>query len=242
MGNVLHLKGKSSRYVKNHRALTFVLLPGLAFRCEGKGSMRWFVLAFLYGISGSVCAGPVFLIPADNPKPSYPRALYRAGIMGEVRVSMIVHADGTVSQPAVQSDANPELAEASVSAVKQWRFQPWEISDDRPAQIEVVAPMVFKLDQTPPIHANEQLKKLRCSDVSRVAQHYSEFSWMDLPVFNWTRSYLTYSIAPTLLPEERRLALIAKLNKEVPSIVRRCNTSPTSRYVRFLPKDIRQLL
>lgn len=204
--------------------------------------MRWFVVAVLCVICSSVRAGAVFLIPADNPKPQYPRALYRAGIMGEVRISMTVHADGSVTKPFVLNGANPKLAEASLSAVSQWRFQPWEIGDERPAQVEVVAPMVFKLDHTPPLHANETLKKLRCADVSRVAQHYADFSWVDLPVFSWTRSYLTYSISPMLLPEEKRLQLIAKLNQEVPSIVRRCNSFPASRFVRMLPREVRDLL
>lgn len=204
--------------------------------------MRWFALIVLCVFSSCVRAGEVFLIPADNPKPTYPRALYRAGITGEVRVNLTVHADGSVSKLVVPEDARPELAEASRSAISRWRFQPWEISGDRPAQVQVVAPMVFRLDDSPPIHANEELKKLRCSDVSRVAQYFSDFSWVDLPVFNWTRSYLTHSISPTQFPEEKRLALIAKLNKSVPSIVRRCNRHPTSRYVRFLPQDIRELL
>lgn len=204
--------------------------------------MRWLVVAVLCVICSSVGAGEVFLIPMDNPKPKYPRALYRAGITGEVRVTMNVHADGSVSQPVALKAAHSELAEVSLAAVAQWRFQPWEVSSDRPAQVEVVAPMVFRLDDTPPLHANEKLKKLRCSDVSRVAQYYADSSWVDLPVFSWTRSYMTHSISPALLPEEKRLALIAKLNKEVPTIVRRCNSHPSSRYVRFLPKEVRELL
>lgn len=203
--------------------------------------MRWFVMVVLCLICSGARAGAVFLIPADNPKPRYPKALYRAGIMGEVRVSMTVHADGSVTKPLVQNDANPELAEASLSAVGQWRFQPWEISDERPAQIKVVAPMVFRLGRIS-VDAHEELTKLRCADVSRVAQYYADFSWVDLSVFSWTRSYLTYSISPTLLPEQKRLELIAKLNREVPSIVRRCNTFPASRFVRFLPREVRELL
>ncbi|MCU1762552.1 energy transducer TonB [Pseudomonas sp. 14P_8.1_Bac3] len=178
----------------------------------------------------------------DNPKPTYPRVLYRAGITGEVRVTLYVRADGSVSQPVVLKATHPEFAAASLAAVSKWRFRPWKVSDDRPGQIEVVAPMVFKLDDTPPLHANEQLKKLLCSDVSRVAQHYAESSWVDLPVFSWTRSYLTHSISPMQLPEEKRLALIAKLNKEARTIVRRCHSHPMSRYVRFVPREVRELL
>jgi hypothetical protein len=44
------------------------------------------------------------------------------------------------------------------------------------------------------------------------------------------------------LPNEKRLALIAKLNRKVPIIVRQCLNNPVSRYMRFLPEDIRKML
>ena len=204
--------------------------------------MRSYGMILLCVFFGEASASSVFLIPADNPKPTYPIALYRAGVTGEVRVSFSVRADGSVHKVAVPESAQPELAEAARSAVSRWRFQPWAVTDKHPAQIEVVAPMAFRLDDSPPFHANESLKQLRCADVSRVARHYSEYLWVDLPVFSWTRSYLTHSISPTQLPEEKRLALIATLNKSVPRIVRRCHQSPTSLYVGLLPQEIRDLL
>lgn len=204
--------------------------------------MRWFVCLFLLVLSIEVRAGEVFLIPENNPKPVYPVALYRAGITGMVRVNFTAHADGSVSHVVVSKDADPDFVEASRTAVSQWRYKPWDISRERPAEIQVVAPMVFRLDDELPIHANEELKKLSCGDVAKTALQLADFSWVDMPVFNWTRSYLTHSLSPTQLPEEKRLALIAKLNKSVPSIVRRCNTHQATRYVHFLPKEIRELL
>lgn len=204
--------------------------------------MRCFVWALWVVLSIDVRAGEVFLIPENNPKPVYPVALYREGITGTSRVSFIAHADGSVSKVEASKDAHPELVEASRAAVSQWRYRPWEVSVERPAQIQVVAPMVFRLDDNLPIHANEELKKLSCGDVARSALQLAEFSWVDMPVFSWTRSYLTHSLSPTQLPEARRLELIAKLNKSVPSIVRRCNTHQASRYARFLPEEIRKLL
>nr|WP_223450025.1 MULTISPECIES: energy transducer TonB [unclassified Pseudomonas] len=204
--------------------------------------MRCFVCLFFLVLSIEVRAGEVFLIPENNPKPVYPVALYRAGITGMVRVNFTAHADGSVSKVEASKDAHPELVEASRAAVSQWRYKPWDISRERPAEIQVVAPMVFRLDDELPIHANEELKKLSCGDVAKAALQLADFSWVDMPVFNWTRSYLTHSLSPTQLPEETRLALIAKLNKSVPSIVRRCNTHQATRYVHFLPKEIRELL
>ncbi|WP_447891219.1 energy transducer TonB [Pseudomonas hormoni] len=204
--------------------------------------MRWFVCLYLLVMSIEVRAGEVFLIPENNPKPVYPVALSRSGITGALNVSFTVHADGSVSQVEASKDAHPDLVEASRTAVSQWRYKPWEVSIERPAQIQVVAPMVFRLDDKMPIHANEELKKLSCGEVAKAALRLADYSWVDMPVFSWTRSYLTHSLAPTQLPEARRLELIAKLNKSVPSIVRRCNTHQASRYVRFLPEEIRELL
>ncbi|WP_223465240.1 energy transducer TonB [Pseudomonas sp. GL-RE-26] len=204
--------------------------------------MRWWVCVLLLVASMDVRAGEVFLIPEHNPKPVYPVALHRAGVTGMVRVSMTVKADGSVSNAVIAQSAHPELEEASLAAVNQWRFKPWTITEDQPAQIIVVAPMEYRLDREHPFHVNKELERLKCSAIARASLNIADSSWVDLPVFSWTRSYLTHSLSPTQLPEEKRLALIAKLNKSVPSIVRRCNTYPAGRYVRFLPEEIRVLL
>jgi hypothetical protein len=124
----------------NASRLNLVLLPGLAFQSRRDGVMRGFVLAALCAISSGVIAEGMFLIPAENPKPKYPKALYRAGI------------------------------------------------------------------------------------------------------FRYTRSYLSHSFASSQLSNDKRLALIAKLNESIPSIIRRCNTHSSTRYVHFLPEEIRKLL
>lgn len=178
--------------------------------------MRWCVMLLLCGVFSGVRAAEVFLIPAENPRPSYPRSLYLAGVEGEVRISMVVHADGSVSQPSASKGAQP-------------------------AQVDVVAPMVFRLGDTS-LHANETIKKVRCSDLSHAAKNYADFSWVELPFFHWTRIYLTHSISPMQLSNDRRLALIAKLNRDAPTIIRRCNSHPSSRAVRFFPREVRELL
>jgi TonB family protein len=204
--------------------------------------MRWWLCGLLLLVSADVRAGEVFLIPENNPKPVYPVALYRAGVVGMVRVSLTVKANGSVSNAEILEDAHPELGEASLAAVNQWRFKPWKITEDQPAQVIVIAPMNFRLDSEHPFHVNKELKRLKCSAIARASLSIATSSWVDLPVFSWTRGYLTHSLSPTQLPEEKRLALIAKLNASAHSIVQRCNVHPASRYVHFLPKEIRVLL
>lgn len=204
--------------------------------------MRWCFGMFLLVMSLDIRAGQVFLIPEKNPKPVYPVELYRAGITGTVRVSMTAHADGAVSKVVIPMNAHPQFGEAALAAISQWRFKPWQITDEQPAEVIVIAPIKFQLDSELPIHVNKELKQLKCAAVIHMAAPLADKSWVDMAVFNRTRSYLTHSLSPTLLPDEKRLALIAELNQNIPSIVRRCKTNPSVRMVRYFPQQIRDLL
>lgn len=204
--------------------------------------MRWFVLMLMLAISGEIRAGEVFLIPENNPKPIYPPALQRAGIIGDVRVKFTVSADGSVSKVSILQSDHPDLAEATRVAIDQWRFKAWTVEGEKPAEQEVIAPMIFSYDSSLPIHLNKWLKELKCRDLNEITVRTPELAWVDTPAFHYTRAYLSNAFSVTTLTDERRLALIAKLNRKVPIIVRECLNNPVSRYVRYLPQDIRKLL
>ena len=204
--------------------------------------MRWFVCVLLLVVSVGVRAEEVFLIPENNPKPIYPQALLRAGITGDVRVGFAVNADGSVSKVRILQSDHPDLAEAVRVAIEQWRFKPWTVGGDKVAEQEVIAPMVFRLDLDTPIHTNQWLKQLRCRDLNEALVDFPEYAWVDSAVFGFTRAYLSNVFNKTQLQNEQRLALIAKLNKQVPKIVRDCRASPVRKYMSLLPEDIRKLL
>ena len=205
--------------------------------------MRWVVcVVLLLVLSIESKAGEVFLIPENNPRPIYPPALQRSGVIGDVRVGFTVHADGSVSKVSILQSEHPDLAEATRVAIEQWRFKPWTVEGDRPAEQEVIAPMQFRYDSTLPIHTNQWLKDLKCRELNETSVRVAEYSWVDLAAFHHTRAYLSNAFSLATLSNERRLALIAKMNRKVPIIVRECLNSPTSRYVRFLPEEIRELL
>ncbi|MDD0996187.1 Gram-negative bacterial tonB protein [compost metagenome] len=204
--------------------------------------MRWFLLMLGLALSGEIRAGEFFLIPENNPRPIYPVALQRAGIIGDVRVSFVAHSDGSVSQVSILQSDHPELAEATRVAIEQWRFKPWMVEEGRPAEQEVIAPMQFRFNSSLPLHTNKWLKELKCRDLNEAIVHVAEQSWIDSPAFHFTRAYLSNSFSTTALTNEQRLALIAKLNRKVPIIVRQCLNNPVSRYVRYLPEDIRKML
>lgn len=204
--------------------------------------MRWIVLMLMLAVSGEIRAGEVFLIPEHNPKPDYPRALQRAGVIGDVRIRFTVNADGSVSKVSVLKSDHPDLAEATRVAIAQWRFRPWTVEGDKPAEQEVIAPMKFRFDSGFPIHINQWLKELRCRELNEVIVHAPEHAWVDSPAFHYTRAYLSNAFSTTTLSTERRLAMIARMNRKVPFIVRQCLNNPVSRFARFLPEDIRKML
>jgi len=100
----------------------------------------------------------------------------------------------------------------------------------------------FRLDLDTPIHTNQWLKQLRCRDLNEALVDFPEYAWVDSAVFGFTRAYLSNVFNKTQLQNEQRLALIAKLNKQVPKIVRDCRASPVRKYMSLLPEDIRKLL
>ncbi|MFI8226466.1 energy transducer TonB [Pseudomonas sp. NPDC085632] len=204
--------------------------------------MRWFFAGLLLVIGGSALASEVFLIPENNPKPIYPLELQRAGVTGEVKVSFIASADGSVSEVSIRESTHPELADAVRNAIAQWRFKPWTVEGNKPEQQEVIAPMIFRLDLDQPIHVNQQLKTLRCHTMNENLANIAEYSWIDSAVFAQIRAYLSNVFHKTQLPDEQRLAIIAKMNRQVGTIVRACRESPTRKLISLLSAEIRELL
>lgn len=202
--------------------------------------MRWLGLFLLMCVVGEGLAGEIFLIAQYSPKPVYPKALHRAGVVGDVRVGMTVQADGTVSKVRIVQSDHPGLADAAKEAALQWRFKPWSVAAERPPELEIIAPMQFRLDD--PLDAHQWLKEVKCREINRSFSHFAEHSWIDLTAFRYTRAYLTNGMFHHQWSTEERLALIARLNRQVPYIARQCLNYPASRFKRFLPEEIRKIL
>jgi protein TonB len=77
-------------------------------------------------------AGPVRVAPGQGPglikrvEPEYPPIARAARLTGTVVLDAIIQKDGTVTDVKVIKSSNPMFEQASIDAVKQWRFTPFE--------------------------------------------------------------------------------------------------------------------
>ncbi len=62
--------------------------------------------------------------PLAQPMPAYPAALRSRAIEGSATVRFYVDEEGRVRLPEVIEATTPEFADAAITAVSQWRYQP----------------------------------------------------------------------------------------------------------------------
>jgi len=67
--------------------------------------------------------------------PAYPSGLRGGKLFSSVRVNYDIHHDGSVSDIQVIERTDLKTANAVVSAIKRWRFKPWDVTDGMPAVI-----------------------------------------------------------------------------------------------------------
>ena len=81
--------------------------------------------------------------PTKTVKPFYPRAPHDAWIQGTVALEAVVETNGTVGDVRVMRSVHPDLDEAAIGSVRQWRFKPGKKSG-REAPVIVEIEVEFK--------------------------------------------------------------------------------------------------
>jgi TonB family protein len=79
--------------------------------------------------------------------PAYPSALRGGRIDTGVRVSYDIRNDGSVSNVKVLEKNDWKTGNAAVSAVKRWRFVPWEVTEQMPVTIGELVDFTFDEDR-----------------------------------------------------------------------------------------------
>lgn len=75
--------------------------------------------------------------------PAYPSALRGGRLFSSVRVNYDIHHDGSVSAIRVIEQTDQKSANAVLSAVKRWRFKPWDVTEAMPATLGESVHFVF---------------------------------------------------------------------------------------------------
>jgi TonB family protein len=81
-----------------------------------------------------------------NVPPEYPKRMVEAGLEGKVSVEAVVGVDGRVARArALTVEAHPDLAQAAVDAVRQWRYEP-TLLNGSPVEVLMAVTVDFSLD------------------------------------------------------------------------------------------------
>jgi TonB family protein len=91
---------------------------------------------------------PTFLVRKVTPV--YPPLARQARIQGTVVLRIAIDKEGAVRDPQIVS-GHPMLSPAAIEAVKQWRYG-WNISDDKPVEVETVVRVSFRMADGPEVH------------------------------------------------------------------------------------------
>lgn len=80
---------------------------------------------------------------ADRVEPEYPDAARHAHIQGSVTLETLIGANGRVQQVTPVS-GNPQLADAAVNAVRQWRYKPFTVDGHKvPIRTQVTVTFIL---------------------------------------------------------------------------------------------------
>ncbi len=77
-----------------------------------------------------------------QPNPEYSSRAARKKIQGDVRLSIIVTAEGTVRDPQVTQSLDKDLDKNALDCVKKWKFEP-ATKDGKPVATHVAVEVSF---------------------------------------------------------------------------------------------------
>lgn len=94
-------------------------------------------------VDAETAARPPVLV--DRALPEYPVEARVKRIEGQVLLRAIVGRDGKVEPSVEVLRSVPELDEAAIAALRQWRFTPGQDRDGNPVRVRIDVPMRFQL-------------------------------------------------------------------------------------------------
>ena len=181
-------------------------------------------------------------------EPTYPNELMRLGIVGDVRVRVLVNPDGTVVDPVILYSSHPEFAGATLKVIRAWRFSTWTSGEGRPEQVEVVAPVLFGGDSSAknkPLSAID-LETSTCRQLNTEIENHMRRKvnapLAQLKLFSKTRHQLISGLVAQRYSSEELAVALFDLSQATERIVRTCQRTISRRFVEKLPESVQALL
>ena len=78
-----------------------------------------------------------------KPVPVYPADMLAANLSGMVTVGLTLHNDGSVSGARIIKSSHPAFEKDVVATVNQWRFKPWTVTPEAPAEQDASNLLIF---------------------------------------------------------------------------------------------------
>ncbi len=103
-------------------------------------------------------------------RPVYPLAMRASEMRGEVLVDFIVDIEGRVRNPFVVRTLNPAFDDPTITAIREWRFEPGRVGD-RPVKTHMQVPVLFGLNELPGGGSGPFRKKAK-GDLAKLAESY----------------------------------------------------------------------
>jgi TonB family protein len=97
----------------------------------------------LIALSGTAAGREIHPLFDRYISPAYPSALRGGRMFASVRVNYDIHNDGSVSGIRVTEQTDQKSANSVLSAIKRWRFKPWDVTETMPATIGESVKFVF---------------------------------------------------------------------------------------------------
>ena len=95
-------------------------------------------------VSQPSCLSPAIGQLMKRVNPAYPDSARRAHVQGTVYIYAVIGSDGSLHNLRIVSGVSPDLNEASLAAVQQWRYEP-STCQNTPVELESVIQVNFKL-------------------------------------------------------------------------------------------------
>ena len=194
-----------------------------------------------------VAAFPPSTDTAYMPKPAYPAEL--VNVLGDARISLNIHNDGSVTDVKVLSATHEAFGVAAKAAAEHWRFEPWKVTADAPAVVDAQNTMIFSPASAPNpfLKAQEVVHNVLfqpCSalneELELFRKRYPKQPLNSAPTFAKTSAALLLPVFASEPESQEGMKLNRQLIDALPDIVRRCQEQPARMYSSVLPKDLQK--